>query len=69
MAKTGNLFKPESLLTKRVCAAAGRLSREIQQENLTSCFSVKGPEPRAAVDSKNDEAQPHILRSLQSTHM
>lgn len=56
MAKTGNSFKPESLLTKTAPEAAGSLSRKYKRI-LMSCVSVQGPEPRVAVDSKNNETR------------
>lgn len=61
MVKTGDLFKPGSLLTKRMLEAAEKCNKRI----LTGCFFVQGPEPRAVMIPQIMRHSLSILRNLQ----
>ena len=61
MDKTGDLFKPERLLTKKVLERA----EESNKRSLLSCFSVQDLEPGAVMTPKIMRHSLSILRNLQ----
>lgn len=61
MDKTGDLFKPGSLLTKKVLERAQKSNKR----SLMSCFFVQGLEPGAVMTPKIMRHSLSILRNLQ----